>query len=116
MTTLEEIRKKARAKMKGCYVCPDCDGNACSGMIPGYGGMRTGQSFRNNRLSFQKYGLLSHLLSASKNPDTTCSIFGKTMKQIKRSLFSLRSLNGTLVTLDGLSTLNSTASTLLSNI
>lgn len=37
MTTLEEIRKKARAKMKGCYVCPDCDGNACSGMIPGYG-------------------------------------------------------------------------------
>ena len=71
MTTLEEIRKKARAKMKGCYVCPDCDGNACSGMIPGYGGMRTGQSFRNNRLSFQKYGLLSHLLSASKNPDTT---------------------------------------------
>lgn len=44
MTTLEEIRKKARAKMNGCYVCPDCDGNACSGMIPGYGGMRTGQS------------------------------------------------------------------------
>ena len=32
MTTLEEIRKKARAKMNGCYVCPDCDGNACSGM------------------------------------------------------------------------------------
>lgn len=79
MTTLEEIRKKARAKMNGCYVCPDCDGNACSGMIPGYGGMRTGQSFRNNRLSFQKYGLVSHLLSASKNPDTTCSILGKTL-------------------------------------
>ena len=32
MTTLEEIRKKARAKMNGCYVCPDCDGNACSGI------------------------------------------------------------------------------------
>lgn len=61
MTTLEEIRKKARAKMKGCYVCPDCDGNACSGMIPGYGGMRTGQSFRNNRLSFQN--MVSYLIS-----------------------------------------------------
>ena len=43
------------------------------------GGMQTGQSFRNNRLAFQKYGLVSHLLSASKNPDTTCSIFGKTL-------------------------------------
>lgn len=52
--------------MHGCYVCPDCDGTACPGMIPGYGGMRTGQSFRNNRLAFQKYGLVSHLLSASK--------------------------------------------------
>ncbi len=48
MATLEEIRKKARRQMHGCYVCPDCDGTACPGMIPGYGGMRTGQSFRNN--------------------------------------------------------------------
>lgn len=79
MTTLEEIRKKARRQMHGCYVCPDCDGNACPGMIPGYGGMRTDQSFRNNRLAFQKYGLVSHLLSTSKNPNTTCSIFGKTL-------------------------------------
>ena len=79
MTTVEEIRKKARRQMHGCYVCPDCDGTACPGMIPGYGGMRTGQSFRNNRLAFQKYGLVSHLQSASKNPDTTCSIFGKTL-------------------------------------
>ena len=79
MATLEEIRKKARRQMHGCYVCPDCDGTACPGMIPGYGGMRTGQSFRNNRLAFQKYGLVSHLLSASKNPNTTYSIFGKTL-------------------------------------
>lgn len=48
MITLEEVRKKARYQMKGCYVCSDCDGNACPGMIPGYGGMQTGQSFRNN--------------------------------------------------------------------
>lgn len=37
MITLEEVRKKARYQMKGCYVCSDCDGNACPGMIPGYG-------------------------------------------------------------------------------
>lgn len=79
MTTLDEICKKARRQMNGCYVCPDCDGNACPGMIPGYGGMRTGQSFRSNRLAFQKYGLVSHILSANKNPDTTCSIFRKTL-------------------------------------
>lgn len=35
MATLEEIRKKARRQMHGCYVCPDCDGTACPGMIPG---------------------------------------------------------------------------------
>lgn len=61
MATLEEIRKKARRQMHGCYVCPDCDGTACPGMIPGYGGMRTGQSFRNNRLAFQN--TVSYLIS-----------------------------------------------------
>ena len=31
---LQEARELARKKMKGCYVCPECDGKACKGMIP----------------------------------------------------------------------------------
>ena len=30
---LQEARELARKKMKGCYVCPECDGKACKGMI-----------------------------------------------------------------------------------
>lgn len=76
---IKEINKNALRQMKGCHVCPDCDGKACPGLIPGYGGMRTGKSFQNNRLAFQKYGLVAHLLSAVETPDTTCTIFGKTL-------------------------------------
>ena len=42
---LKEVRDNARKKMKGCHVCPDCNGKACIGMIPGFGGLRTARSF-----------------------------------------------------------------------
>ena len=45
---LQEARELARKKMKGCYVCPECDGKACKGMIPGFGGLRTAKSFLRN--------------------------------------------------------------------
>ena len=47
---MKEIRAAARERMKGhCRVCPVCDGKACSGEVPGMGGLGTGASFRNNR-------------------------------------------------------------------
>ena len=38
--TYEEIRAAAKAKMKGCRVCSQCDGRGCIGYIPGFGGLR----------------------------------------------------------------------------
>ena len=37
---MKEIRAAARERMKGhCRVCPVCDGKACSGEVPGMGGL-----------------------------------------------------------------------------
>lgn len=77
MLTLTQIYENARHKMSGCHVCPDCDGRACPGMIPGYGGMRNGKSFQNNRAAFQNYGLVAHLLADVKHPDSSFTLFGK---------------------------------------
>ena len=51
---LQEVRNKAREKMKGCHVCPQCNGKACIGMIPGFGGLRTGRSFMRNVEALQE--------------------------------------------------------------
>ena len=43
------IKQLARERMKGhCRVCPQCDGRACAGEVPGMGGLGTGSSFRAN--------------------------------------------------------------------
>ena len=45
----DPIRDNARERMKKfCRVCPECNGRACAGEVPGMGGLGTGASFRNN--------------------------------------------------------------------
>ena len=70
---LQEVRNKAREKMKGCHVCPQCNGKACIGMIPGFGGLRTGRSFMRNVEALQEYGLVMRSMSGVDDPDTTRS-------------------------------------------
>jgi isopentenyl diphosphate isomerase/L-lactate dehydrogenase-like FMN-dependent dehydrogenase len=77
---LKEIRAKAKERMKGCHVCPDCNGKACIGMIPGFGGLRTGQSFRRNLEALQEYGLIMRSMSGADEPQTALSLFGKTVQ------------------------------------
>ena len=77
---MKEIRDTARSKMKGCHVCPICDGKACAGMIPGFGGLRTGSSFRRNLASLQEYGLIMRSMSGVEEPDTTIPLFGNTLR------------------------------------
>lgn len=73
---LKEIRDTARAKMKGCHVCPECNGKACVGMIPGFGGLRTARSFMRNIEALQEYGLVMRVMSGQDEPDTSCEILG----------------------------------------
>lgn len=76
---MKEILDAARKKMKGCHVCSICNGKACVGLIPGFGGLRTGHSFMRNLESLQEYGLIMRSMSGVEEPDTTISLFGKTV-------------------------------------
>ncbi|MCF8012386.1 MAG: alpha-hydroxy-acid oxidizing protein [Clostridiales bacterium] len=77
---MNEIREEARKKLKGyCRVCPVCDGRACSGEVPGMGGIGTGEAFRANLEALKKYRLNLRTLHNAKDPDTSCRFFDKTL-------------------------------------
>ena len=74
---MKEIRAAARERMKGhCRVCPVCDGKACSGEVPGMGGLGTGASFRNNREALNACKLNMTALHDAREPRTNCAILG----------------------------------------
>lgn len=76
---MNAIRQHARERMKGCKVCPQCNGKACAGMIPGFGGIRTGRSFQRNLEALGRYGLVMRSMTGREDMDTTVQIFGKTL-------------------------------------
>ncbi len=74
---MENIRKIARERMKGkCRVCPVCDGRACSGEVPGMGGLGTGSSFRANIDALAKIKLAMRCLHGAAMPDTSTEVLG----------------------------------------
>ncbi|MFX1283721.1 MAG: alpha-hydroxy-acid oxidizing protein [Promethearchaeota archaeon] len=85
--TLEEVRSKAKEKLKGvCMVYKDCDGNPtrfCQGQHYGrplgFGGIGSGASFHNNWLALRKLKLKMKLVETHFEPDITFQFFGKTL-------------------------------------
>lgn len=76
----KEILKNARENLNGsCRVCPVCNGNACSGEVPGMGGKGTGDGFKDNVTSLENVKLNMRVIHNAKNPDTSIKIFGKEM-------------------------------------
>jgi len=74
---ISEIRKIAREKMKGyCRVCPECNGFACAGEVPGMGGTGTASSFKSNIYDLKRIKLRMKTIHSAKNPDTSVEIFG----------------------------------------
>jgi 4-hydroxymandelate oxidase len=74
---LSDVLKVAREKMyPRCRVCPECDGVACSGEVPGMGGIDSGKAFRNNIKALDKYELKMRTFHDVKKPDTTMTLFG----------------------------------------
>ncbi|WP_198420128.1 alpha-hydroxy-acid oxidizing protein [Geomonas ferrireducens] len=72
-----DVLKVAREKMyPRCRVCPECDGVACSGEVPGMGGIDSGRAFRNNLQALAKYDLKMRTFHDVKKPDTSVTIFG----------------------------------------
>ncbi len=78
--THQEIRTKARELlMPLCRVCPECNGVACRGEVPGMGGKGTGLAFINNYNALKQISLNMRVIHGVKNPDTSCELFGQKM-------------------------------------
>ncbi len=78
--TLAEVLRVAREKLyPRCRVCPECNGIACAGEVPGFGGIGSGASFKNNYESLARLHLEMRTFHDIKKPDTSISIFGETL-------------------------------------
>jgi len=74
----KDVRERARERLKGfCCVCPRCDGQACAGEVPGFGGVLTGSSFVNNVEALAMYHLNMRTIHQASEPDTALHIFGR---------------------------------------
>lgn len=75
---IKEIAKNARQNFAGkCRVCPVCNGVACAGQVPGMGGVRTAQSFKNNVEEWKKYAIKMTGIAPHEEIDTSCEMFGE---------------------------------------
>ena len=76
----KDVLKNARENLNGsCRVCTACNGKTCAGEVPGMGGKGTGDSFKENFNSLNKYKLNMRVIHDAKNPDTSIELFGKKM-------------------------------------
>lgn len=78
--TYQEVLENAREKMAPrCRVCPECNGIACRGMMPGPGGKGTGRTFLRNVSYLAEHIFLEmDVLQGEKERDTAIELFGQT--------------------------------------
>ncbi|MHC1712506.1 MAG: alpha-hydroxy-acid oxidizing protein [Solidesulfovibrio sp.] len=75
-----DVLRIAREKLYPlCRVCPECDGVACAGEVPGFGGIGSGQAFRNNYKALQDLDLVMRTFHDVKKPDLSVDVFGYTL-------------------------------------
>ena len=78
---VKEIQKVAREKFKGaCRVCPNCNGRACAGEMPGIGGTGTGSSFMANFDSLARIKVNLSTIHTASAPDLSYDFFGRPLK------------------------------------
>ncbi len=74
---MKEIWDNARQLMKGyCRVCPECNGKACVGEVPGMGGLGTAAGFKDNLDALKEVQFNMRLIHDVKTPSTAVSLFG----------------------------------------
>lgn len=78
---IKEIHRIAREKFKGaCRVCPQCNGKACAGEMPGMGGVGTGSSFMANYDSLSRIKLNLQTIHDASDPVIHYDFFGRHLK------------------------------------
>lgn len=76
--TIQEVFKKAKETIgPHCKVCPECNGIACKGQIPGPGGKGTGIGFIRNYKDLKKISLNMDTIYRPAQIDTSVTLFGK---------------------------------------
>ncbi len=77
---IKEMEKTARENLKGyCRVCPECDGYACQGEVPGMGGVGTASAFKANVADLKNVKLKLRTIHDVKDPDMGFDFFGETL-------------------------------------
>lgn len=74
---VKAIREAARGRMEKCRLCPECDGRACAGQVPGMGGAGTGASFKANVSALAAIRLNIRTLHDRERPSTDLELFGQ---------------------------------------
>ena len=78
---LREIRRIARERFKGaCRVCPNCNGRACAGEMPGIGGVGTGSSFMANFDSLARIKLNLRTIHDAVAPKIETTFYGRPLR------------------------------------
>ncbi len=73
----EEIKSKAKSNFNGaCYVCKECNGEACRGKVPGIGGIGTGETFVENYKRLKRYKLRYRYIHDATDPDISVELLG----------------------------------------
>lgn len=75
----QDVVKTAKATIgPHCRVCPECNGMACRGVIPGPGGKGTGRGFIRNYNDLKQYALNMDTVFERFTPNCSVELFGKT--------------------------------------
>lgn len=75
---MSDVFAKAREAMYPiCRVCPECDGVACAGEVPGMGGFGSGSAFQGNFTSLKKVHLKMRTVHDIKKPELAIQLFGQ---------------------------------------
>jgi isopentenyl diphosphate isomerase/L-lactate dehydrogenase-like FMN-dependent dehydrogenase len=95
---LDDVLRVARERLSPrCRVCPECDGEACAGEVPGMGGIGSGRSFQNNYTALQRVRLNLRSLHDGAKPDLSTTVFGQKLDVP----FMITSLAGTTYNMGG---------------
>lgn len=80
--TYDEILNRAReVMMPKCRVCPECNGKACRGEVPGMGGIYSGNSFMVTREFFKDIKVLMDVVYEAEEIDTSIELFEEKFDQ-----------------------------------
>ena len=75
--TMGDVLRVAREKLYPlCRVCPECDGVACAGEVPGFGGIGSGKAFKSNYSELAKIELVMRTFHDMKKPNLACEVYG----------------------------------------